>query len=552
MKAEEPPEDVPGNGTRPGPGGAPYQTDATMERQLQVQLHRQAQELAQARQSAEQKGRYQANFLASMSHKLRTPLNSIIGFSELLEQELFGPLNPRQKLYVSNVLQSGRQLLGLINDVLDLSKIDAGRLEVRRGWVTVGSLVEAEERAVQPLAQQRQIKLVSAVAADLPELYVDSARIRQALHHLLTNALMFTAAGGAVSIRAMAVDGHVRIEVQDSGIGVAKPLQPLLFREFIPSTDEANHGAGLGLVLTRRLVELHGGQVAFHSEPEVGSTFALSLPLLGHLGKGRARIKTPGYRDLTWALVADPEPADQRALEELLNRVGISVTVVTSAADAVRAAGELRPGAVLTELALPDADGWSVVSRLRSDPVTASLPILIVSAQDRPERSDQLGVSGYVEKPVAPEPLLQLLAGLGLRICPIAGLRVLLVGAASPYRLQLIEHLHAAGCQLQPLDSLGEPAGDLGPVEVAIVDITSDSRVLSGTTPAEVREQLGAVPIVWLIDQDGEPPSELTHQGDASLALADALHLPHLVRSIHAAVKTLSTNPDSQARSVFP
>lgn len=549
MKAEEPPEDARAHGT--GSGGVPAQAEGTTERRLKAQLHKQAQELAKARETADQESRYQAKFLASMSHQLRTPLNSIIGFSELLEHELFGPLNPRQKLYVRNVLQSGRQLLALINDVLELSRLDAGRLTVRREWVSAGSLIDAEERAAQPLAQQRKVRLSSAIDDDLPELYVDPGRIRQAIHHLLSNALMFTPSGGTVSIRALTAAGCLRIEIQDSGIGIAKDEQALLFRELIPSPDEDHHGAGLGLVLTRRLVEMHGGEVTVHSEPGAGSTFALSLPLLSQLGKGRTRIKTPGYRDLTRALVVDPEPADHRALEELLHRVGVSVTVATSAADAVRAASELRPGVVLLEVALPDADGWSVVSRLRSEPVLAALPILIVSAQDRPERSEQLGVSGYVDKPVAADLLLHMLSGFGIRICPIDGLRVLLIGTVRPYITELIENLHTAGCELQLADSLGEP-GRRRPADLVIIDTTADSRLLIPATPEQVREQLGAVPIIWLIDQEGEPAMRLTGQADTSLALADALHLPHLVRSIYAAVKNSCVNADLQARSACP
>jgi signal transduction histidine kinase len=263
---------------------------AALQRELRAARDRQAQreeeerrrEIEIAREQAERENQFKSLFLASMSHELRTPLNAIIGFSELIEDEKAGPLAPTQKDYIHSVLTSARHLLSLINDVLDLSKIEAGRETLSTEWVQPNTLVEAVLEVLRSLAIKQGGKLETDVPADLPEILVDPVRIKQVLYNLLSNGLKFTPPGGTVSLRVRLAGDRIRIEVADTGPGIRREDLPLLFREFQQLRGPGRsklEGTGLGLVLTKRFVELHGGEIAVASEPGKGTTFTVELPI---------------------------------------------------------------------------------------------------------------------------------------------------------------------------------------------------------------------------------------------------------------------------------
>jgi DNA-binding response OmpR family regulator/anti-sigma regulatory factor (Ser/Thr protein kinase) len=241
-------------------------------------------ELARAKEEAERVSRFKSRFLANMSHELRTPLNGILGFSELLEREIVGPLTVRQREYVRNVRASGEHLLGLINDVLDLSKIEAGKTELHRVWVSFASLADTVCAVVGPLAKKRAIALTKDVPEDLPPLHADPARVQQVLYNLLSNAIKFTHDGRAVRLSARADGDTLRIVVEDTGIGIRAADLVRVFVEFErveSAAEDKVEGTGLGLPLTRRLVELHGGTISVESEFGVGSRFIVVLPSAG-------------------------------------------------------------------------------------------------------------------------------------------------------------------------------------------------------------------------------------------------------------------------------
>jgi two-component system, NtrC family, sensor kinase len=239
-------------------------------------------ELQRAKERAEQESRFKSKFLAGMSHELRTPLNAIIGFTELLQAEVPGALGERQKQYVDHVLTSGRHLLSLINEVLDLSKIEAGRVELSRQWTILADVVESVRGVVKPLADKRAIHLDVSLPAELPQLFVDPVRIKQVLYNLLSNAIKFTPQRGSVSLTAAPVGSLLQVSCRDTGAGIRGEDLPRLFREFErihTAGAEKADGTGLGLALSKRLVELHGGSIWAESEPGKGSTFAFTLPL---------------------------------------------------------------------------------------------------------------------------------------------------------------------------------------------------------------------------------------------------------------------------------
>jgi signal transduction histidine kinase len=260
--------------------------DANQRLQSEIEEKERAQrELHDAKDAADSANRAKSAFLANMSHELRTPLNAVIGFSELLEQQIFGELNDKQTGYVGNVLVSGRHLLQLVNDVLDISKVEAGRMDLAYELTPIGAIVDVVRSVIQAVAAKKGINLEVSVPPDLPPVSIDPGRIKQVLYNLISNAIKFTPRGGLVRLSASAEGGSLVVRVSDTGIGISHEDLPRLFREFeqLPQPGGVRpEGTGLGLALTKRLVELHGGRVEVDSTLGQGSTFSVHLPLRPH------------------------------------------------------------------------------------------------------------------------------------------------------------------------------------------------------------------------------------------------------------------------------
>jgi PAS domain S-box-containing protein len=381
-----------------------------------------------AREAAEAASRAKSQFLANMSHELRTPLNAIIGFSELLEDQAYGDLNERQHKYVTNILSSGRHLLQLVNDILDLAKVEAGRLVVEASEFSVGTALDDVQRIAEPLALAKRIGLTVESCDDLPRLIADRPKVKQILYNLVSNAIKFTPEGGSVVVAARAMDHRPKpllppewdaegivISVADTGIGIGPDDLERVFLEFEQldsSYARQQEGTGLGLALTRRLVELHGGRIWVESEVGRGSTFSFVLPL------------TPGGPSTDSSLhqtTALPEPSDKRPLvlvvedekvgSELLtnylSKNGYAVVPARNGAEAIDLARQLRPAAITLDILLPDTDGLEVLATLRSLPETREIPVVVVSISDNRELGFSLGAAGWLVKPVDREQFLE-------------------------------------------------------------------------------------------------------------------------------------------------
>jgi signal transduction histidine kinase len=248
---------------------------------LAIQNARLFQEIADKSRQLEVASQHKSEFLANMSHELRTPLNAIIGFSEVLSERMFGDLNEKQDEYLKDIYASGQHLLSLINDILDLSKIEAGRMELELTEFDLPTVIENALTLVRGRAGRRSIALHQEVDQRLGQIRGDERKIKQVLLNLLSNALKFTPEGGRVEVRASVVDGRAEISVTDTGVGIAPEDQEAVFEEFrqVGTTDKKIEGTGLGLTLSRKFIELHGGRIWVKSQVGVGSTFTFTLPL---------------------------------------------------------------------------------------------------------------------------------------------------------------------------------------------------------------------------------------------------------------------------------
>jgi len=248
---------------------------------IAIQNARLFREIQEKSRQLEIADKHKSEFLANMSHELRTPLNAIIGFSEVLIERMFGELNEKQDDYLKDIHSSGRHLLSLINDILDLSKIEAGRMELDVGAFDAASALSNAMTLVRERAQRHGITLGLETDPQLGEIRADERKFKQILLNLLSNAVKFTSDGGKVDVRARLVGGMLEVAVQDTGIGIAKDDQERVFEEFRQvgrHYTNKQEGTGLGLALTKRFVELHGGTIRLESEPGRGSTFTFTIP----------------------------------------------------------------------------------------------------------------------------------------------------------------------------------------------------------------------------------------------------------------------------------
>jgi CheY-like chemotaxis protein len=315
---------------------------------------------------------------------------------------------------------------------------------LRRSWVTARVLLGLASAPARGLASRRLVDLSLAIAPDVPELYLDPEQIRQVIERLLLGAIERTPAGGTVALQIAAQDGQLLIQVQDGTDGQEAHAAERVPKDMarLPGPSEAgNPKVSLDLALAQRLVEMHGGHIVLEGRPGHGSLYTVSLPLLRPSGVRPVRSGLPDSLDPTRVLLVEDDGAAGLALEAQLSRLGLSVAIATTAADAVRLASELRPGLLLLDIMLPDADGWAVLGRLRNNPQTAAMGVIVTSVLDKPERSRELGVSAYLTKPVCPIALLNAISACGMRICSLDGLRLVVIGPPGAQLLKIIEHL---------------------------------------------------------------------------------------------------------------
>lgn len=355
---------------------------------------------------------HKSEFLASMSHELRTPLNAVIGFSEVLLERLFGDLNDRQEEYLRDILSSGQHLLELLNEILDLSKVEAGRMELELSTFSVPAALDYGVATMRERANAHRIAVTLDVALGLDLVETDELRFKQVVVNLLSNAVKFTPDGGHVGVAAYLEGADVVVTVSDDGPGIAPEERERIFEAFQQGRRGApkEEGTGLGLTLCRRIVALLGGRMWLESEVGVGSTFCFAIPTLESIDD-RAATGVPS--DAPVVVLVDDDRASLDLLAAYLDGLDVRVVRVRdglAALDAVRAS---EPVAVVLDIRLPVLDGWQVLARLKGDASTRSVPVIIASILEERTRGLALGAAEYLIKPVGREELVNALRRVG-------------------------------------------------------------------------------------------------------------------------------------------
>lgn len=490
-----------------------------MHQEFAAELAATNQQLEIRNREAERANRLKSEFLASMSHELRTPLHTIIGFADLLAEELKGALNPDQKRFVGHIQQDSRHLLELINDILDLSKIESGRLELHPELFKAADAMAETMAGLRPLAANKQIRIKEALDPVLT-ITADRLRFKEILYNLVNNAIKFTPEKGQITVESSERPDGIFFAVIDTGIGIHPSEQQAIFDKFYQlgsTTRGVREGTGLGLAITRSLVEMHGGRIWVESAPGAGSRFQFVLP-----GPGSgAPVKHPSEEKLSRQepiLLIGMDQDDQR-LADFLGQKGYKVAAAQTARQALQMSRALNPAAVVLDLLALGPESWRIFQHLRANEETAQIPVLALTIAQDQSTAAALGANAALTKPIEPALLLQTLEEQVLRL-PGEPSRILVVDDQPEARELLEETLRSAGL-LPVLASSGKLALETlarSPISAVVVDLSMPE--MSGfELISRIRQNpsFAQLPIVVLTarEMDQEDTQILSRQANA-------------------------------------
>jgi signal transduction histidine kinase/CheY-like chemotaxis protein/ligand-binding sensor domain-containing protein len=469
-------------------------------------------ELQVKNEQAEEANRAKSIFLANMSHELRTPMNAIIGFSEILVERLQDKLEPKYLGFLRSILTSGQHLLSIINDILDLSKVEAGKMELYPETFPLRGAIDSVCQVMKGLSGKKNITFEVAVDDDVREVETDHAKFKQILYNLLSNAVKFSKTGGVVSISARRAPGEmVAVSVTDRGIGIGPEHLEVIFDEFRQvdtTTSRTYGGTGLGLSLVKKFAELQRGRVTVTSKLGEGSTFTFTLPLKfagaaipSPIVGPNGIIIPPGER----VLVIEDEDEAFDTLSAYLQSAGYVPIRARTGTEALERARIMSPRAITLDLVLPGMEGWQVLRTLKADPATADIPVIIVSMLENRELAIAFGADDYFVKPVEWPRLLRRLAEITGRAALPRGARLLLVDDDLAVHQMLEQELTREGYLLDSATSGSEAIerAERSRPDLIILDLMMPG--MSGFELAErlrQRESTSRIPIVVLTAKD--------------------------------------------------
>ncbi len=391
-------------------------------------LIQQQQELVEKNREIERANQMKSEFLASMSHELRTPLNAVIGFSELMLDGITGDINDEQQECLNDILNGGQHLLELINDVLDLSKVEVGKMEFKPVELDVSDVINEAVQTVKSLLDQKRHTLNISVEDGISHIYADKSRLRQVLLNLLSNANKFTHQGGKIDITAVKKNGMCLIGVTDNGIGIKKEDQKKIFEVFTQVEtiqDEIPKGTGLGLTLTRQFLAAMGGEIWVESEYGKGSTFFVTIPFIKSIDTSsasseetvgeKAKQRTLNCRKQEYVLIIDDDPVTRRLFSAWLTEEGYSIVEASNADEGIKLADTMIPDIIILDILMPDKDGWYVLKELKSKVNTRNIPVVITSFGEEREMAFSLGAIDYFNKPINKRKFQKRIAEIGLK-----------------------------------------------------------------------------------------------------------------------------------------
>ncbi|MBD2104853.1 ATP-binding protein [Leptolyngbya sp. FACHB-261] len=499
-----------------------------------TEQHQVARELEARNADLVQLNRVKDDFLSCISHELKTPLTSILGMAGMLVEETVGPLNERQKRYATLIHQSGRHLVAVINDILDLAKVETGQLELLPEAIDLAGVCQLSLEQTRRLFQHRSssqdpssnvgIQFSLSIDPDLEQLVGDEFRLRQMLVNLLSNAFKFTSPPGQVSLSVCRWQSWIAFIVSDTGIGIPAEKQHLIFQKFqqleSPLTRQFE-GTGMGLVLTQRLARLHGGDVTFVSQEGKGSQFTLLLPpnppldLTSPMPGATRRteainpLKGPNALGSDLVLIVEAVPTDLNILSELLSPLGYQVAVARSGLEALEKARRLKPGLIFLSPFLGSLSGWDVLSLFKQQVETRGIAVVVTASQAERRQALAAGADGFLSRPIQSRDLQRLLLDLETRAQSQAipeGITVLRLGStdslhrAEANRLPgLAELLHCCGYRLLEADGLeqGELLARIWKPDVVLLDIPEGDLVTALRTLSQMTV-LASLPLVCL------------------------------------------------------
>jgi len=371
-----------------------------------------------------------SDFLSTMSHELRTPLNAIIGFSEVLKAQSFGTLNEKQKEYINDVWESGKYLLSLINDILDLSKVEAGKMDLELSEFNLQTVVPSCLVMVREKALYAEIEISLDIDQDINSIVADERKLKQIINNLLSNAIKFTPKSGRIGLEVKRKDDkEILFSVWDNGIGIEEKYKDKIFQEFTrihnPDSREIQ-GTGLGLVLTKKFIELHGGKIWFESQgKKQGTRFSFTLPALAgsKIQNEPSPVKMIYNNEIPKAnqgtphvLLIEDDPKSAKLIVEYLQNSGCVLDVVSSGEEGLEKARSLMPSFIILDIILPHKDGWDVLIELKMDPLTKDIPILITSIIQDQSKGLALGAVDYLIKPISKNDLDKALARISFPV----------------------------------------------------------------------------------------------------------------------------------------